>query len=207
MNRVVLFFALTLVSLSANAFDYGRWLCDCTLERILASSTSKIPSPTEVLIFIRYNNPAIMKSGPNGRWVPNDRITVCDGQICLESVYQAAGVWLPVPPGTRPDNGKGYKNASLTIIHGTVGGSTSQYSAIFNSVNYSGTTPYERTRTVTVGPITVVPTPDGGYIGGGTFNFGFSWGSARNSSDAGFTGQGGTIICGRGGACQSINIY
>ena len=39
MNRIALFLILACASLSANAFDYKRWMCNCSVDPILASST------------------------------------------------------------------------------------------------------------------------------------------------------------------------
>lgn len=208
MSRIFVFLALVLASMAANAFDYGRWLCNCgTLDSINASNTAKPPAPVEVIMFIKFNNSAIMASGPIGssRWVANDRMTVCDGKTCLTVFYQAAGIWIPVPPGTVPDNGKGYQNGTLTISYGAVGGPNSQYGYVFRWIDYTGTQPYQRTGSVTVGPIIPVITPDGGSLGGGNFNSSFDWGAATNS-DAAVTGQGGTVICGYAG-CRSMSNF
>src|SRR5882672_2036943 len=114
MNRILAFFTLALASLAAQAFDYGRWMCNCNLDPLLASTNTVVPSPVEVIAFIRTTNPQITATGPNGpRWVPNDRITVCDGDLCLQVFYQASGIWLPIPPGTFKDTGRGYKNSSM----------------------------------------------------------------------------------------------
>ena len=115
---------LVLMSAAASSwaqFNYKRWYCDtCSLYPIGDPKGAEMPS--DVARFIKDQNTAIIATGPTAnsqmpRWVPGDTITICDGALCLTSVY-SNGVWLPYAPTFR-DNGRGYKNAGIGRIYGS----------------------------------------------------------------------------------------
>ena len=198
MKRLYILLALVAVSMSAHATNYGRWLCDCRL--IASGNPAAVNDIPEIVGIIKaLVNPTIQA------WKDGDFVTVCDGKICLTMIYRTPNAYVPVG-GTLPDSGKGYKHGTLSLNSGVVGGSTAQYSYLYRSIDYTVIQhPVARTGVVTVGPITPVPTQDGGFIGGSGFNMSFDWGTATNS-DAAATGQGGTVICGYSG-CRIMPDY
>ena len=99
MIRVILLLTITFVCSTANAKDYGRWLCDFCRNG---------PAPGqadmgEITVFLRSTD-------ITDRWQPNDTITVCDGANCAVVVWQTT-TWAPMGP-TFKDSGRGYKNVS-----------------------------------------------------------------------------------------------
>ena len=143
-------------------------------------------------------------TAPRTGWRPNDTITICDGTTCMMLLYNAAGVFIPTLAPFR-DTGVGYRNANLSLMKGKLG---NVYAVFYMTYTYTdwttSVTPYQRTGSVTVGPLTPVQVlADGSSIGGVTsFTTGYSWGGATSSSAAAAAVGGGGGGGGCGGSCD-----
>lgn len=99
-----LFIWTLLVSGSAIADDYGRWLCTtCTL-----SSDPGQPADGDTDMFIRSIVNSQGGPGSNG-WQLGDTVTVCNGVRCGTFVR---GMFGFATQSMQPDDGSAYRNGS-----------------------------------------------------------------------------------------------
>lgn len=108
-------------------------------------------------------------------WRPNDLITICNGSLCEKWTDLANGQLVRVTPVV-PDNGGGYKNASVNLILGPPGDMLSVVQMVY-AYGWFASIALPRT-----GSVTVVPA-DGSALGyGDGLSMGFNWGGGITSS-------------------------
>lgn len=122
MKKALIAITLALSSLSANAENYGRWICSsCNIKSDVLGGQAVIQG--EIVAFLRSN--AI-----TNRWQPNDVITVCDGVMCVPIVWRTTAWYSLGPPYSDTPN-DGYKNS-------TVSGTSSSGTGLYYSIAVTG---------------------------------------------------------------------
>lgn len=172
----------------AFAYDYGRWMAPDVDIPALGNTSPAMQDIGSPLFWIKAMNTQIMATNPANatqvdRWIPNDTITICNGTLCETWVYLANGnfarISLPIK-----DDGRGYKNTSVTRVSGGQGDWNAYYRISFPIVYFM---PQTLPKTATV---TVRPAEASVYGYGAALSMEFDWGT-NMSSDVFYGGGGG----------------
>jgi hypothetical protein len=157
MKKLFVCLALVLISMSASATDYGRWLCACKLGTIGASADSGLSQAVEL------STTAPITQG----FLTGDTITVCDGGVCGDYEF-TPGAWLALG-NLVIDSHAPYKNGSAAIqilSQGSTDGATA-YNAVMTGHNEWWDYYSDGTYIGSSDPVFIVDSIDVGYTGGG----------------------------------------